>query len=92
MCGRTLRGRGPLRTLRGLLWLRSRRLPSLQSLRRLFRLQLRLLRFLGRLPLHLLEALFRLRSWTKVSLPAQRANCCVACGGFTGQRGSRLKS
>ena len=49
-----LRGRGPMRGLPGL---RSRRLPSLQSLRRLFRLQLRLLRFLGRLPLHLLEAL-----------------------------------
>jgi hypothetical protein len=54
-----LRGRGPLRgsslrRLPGLPWLLSRRLQSLHRLRRLFRLQLRLLRCLGRLPLHLL--------------------------------------
>ena len=72
-----LRGRGPLRPLRGLLWLRSRRLPSLQSLRGLFRLQLRLLRFLGRLPLHLLEALFCAHGQTR-RYQDSRLNCCVA--------------
>ena len=54
----SLRGRGPLRgrgSLRRLPGLLSRRLQSLQSLRGLFRLQLRLLRILGRLPLHLLK-------------------------------------
>ena len=78
-----LRGRGPLRPLRGLLWLRSRRLPSLQSLRGLFRLQLRLLRFLGRLPLHLLEALFaltdrRVVTRTAGSIAALPARFCGA--------------